>query len=453
MLKRKANFWLLIISGMLSGQIIMAKGVNMPNQPLTTFTLDNGLQIIVREDNRAPVVVSQVWYKVGSSYERRGHTGISHALEHMMFQGSKDYPGDSFATTIAKYGGHNNAFTAEDYTAYYEEMAASYIDVAFKAEADRMQNLTLKKENFASEIEVVKEERRMRVEDNPQMYAWERFMAAANPGGPYHHPVIGWDDDLDNMTVADLEEWYRRWYAPNNAAIVVVGDVKPEAIKALAEKHFGKLPKRELPNIKPISKLEPAGMQRIAVERKAQLPMLMMGFAVPSLKSAENIKEAFALYLAASVLDQGESARFAKDVLRTELASSADVSYDLLHLHDSQWIVAGVPSAQTDIKTLEKVFWSQIKLLQDELVPEEELSRIKTQLLAQEVFEKDSMSDQAIILGILASLSLPLSIADDFTKHISEVTQEDIRQVARKYLTPERATIAELVPQTMTEVA
>lgn len=419
----------------------------------SSFTLQNGLTVIVREDHRAPVFVSQVWYKVGSSVEPKGITGISHALEHMMFQGSKSYPDDAFATTIAKFGGHNNAFTAEDFTAYYEEMANEHLEEAFKAEADRMQNLLLKEEKFNSEIEVIKEERRMRVEDNPQMYTWERFMAAANPAGPYHHPVIGWQHDLDNMTIADLKQWYQDWYAPNNAAIVVVGDVEPNKVKNLAEKYFGKIPTKTLPKLKPQQKLEPAGVTRLQVHRPAQLPMLIMGFTVPSLKTAEDIKEAFALYLASSVLDQGESCRFAKEIIRKELAASAEVSYDLLHKFDSQWIIAGTPTQKSDVKQLESIFLAQIKRLQQDPISEQELERVKTQLLAQEIFEKDSMSEQAIVLGILASLNLPWTLADEFVQYIKAVTIDDIQQVAQKYLVPERMTIAELIPKNMVEVA
>jgi zinc protease len=452
MFKNKMSPGILLFIGVLCfASHLMATGALMPNSNTRSYTLDNGLTLIVREDQRAPVVVAQVWYKVGSSSELRGQTGISHALEHMMFQGSKAYPGDDFATTIAKFGGHNNAFTAEDYTAYYEELAAENLEVALKAEADRMQNLLLKKESFTSELEVVKEERRMRVEDNPQMYTWERFMATANPAGPYHHPVIGWQDDIENLTIEDLSEWYQKWYTPNNAVIVIVGDVKADNVKLLVDKYFAHIPSRSVPTLKPIARLTPAGTQRIQVGRKAKLPMLIMGFSVPSIKSAANMKEAFALYLASSILDQGGSARFAKDILRKELASSAEVSYDLFHRFDSQWIVAGVPTANSNVAELEAVFWKQIKALQTELVSDQELQRVKTQLLAQEIFEKDSMSEQAIILGILASLDLPWSLADDFTKHISAVTKEDIQQVAQQYFIPERVTIAELVPQTMVE--
>jgi zinc protease len=453
MSKKRLSFIMVLIGAMFYGQLIMAKGAIMPDTNTESFKLSNGLTIIVREDHRAPVMVSQVWYKVGSSSERRGLTGISHALEHMMFQGSKAFPNDEFSTTIAAYGGNNNAFTTEDYTAYYEEMASEHLDIAFKTESDRMNNLLLQEDKFTSEIEVVKEERRMRVDDNPQMYAWERFMAVANPAGPYHHPVIGWQDDLDNMTIEDLRDWYKMWYSPNNAIIVVVGDVKSENVKTLAEKYFGQIPAKELPSIKPIQELTHVGLRRIEVERKAELPMLIMGFAVPSLKSAQDIKEAFALYLAASILDQGESSRFAREIIRKEKAASVDASYDLLQRYDSQWTLTGVPTENSNVKEVEKIFWAQIKSLQNQLVSDDELNRVKTQLLAHEIFEKDSMSDQAIILGILASLDLPWTLADEFIENIKAVTKEEIQQVANKYFVPNRATIAELIPQTMMEVA
>ena len=431
---------------------IWAKGGNVPTPSMESFTLENGLNVVVKQDSRAPVAVVQIWYKVGSADEPKGITGISHALEHMMFQGSKNYPGDDFATTIAQYGGHNNAFTAEDYTAYYEEIAAEHIEVAFKAEADRMQYLLLEEESFASEIEVVKEERRLRVDDNPQMFAYEQFMAAANPVGPYHHPVIGWDEDLAKMAIDDLRKWYANWYAPNNATLVVVGDVDVATVKPLAEKYFASIPAKDIQKTTPVVAKNSTGPKRIKVERKANVPMLVMGFGAPSLSSADDQREAFALYVVSSVLDLGESSRFARELLRQEVATSASVSYDVLQRYTGQWVMVGIPSAQTNCEIVEQAFWAQIKALQDTLLEAAELNRVKTQLLAQEVFEKDSMSEQATLLGMLSALELPLTLADNFAEHISAVTAEEVQAVAKKYFQPGQATIAELVPLTMTEV-
>ena len=188
------------------------------------YTLDNGLKVIVKQDRRAPIVVSQVWYKVGSSYEPGGVTGVSHVLEHMMFKGTKAHPPGEFSRIIAANGGSENAFTGRDYTAYFQTLSKDRLQVAFELEADRMRNLTLPAEEFAKEIEVVKEERRMRTEDKPTSLTYEQLTAVSYRSLPYAHPVIGWMNDLENMTVEDLRQWYKRWYAPNNATLVVVGD-------------------------------------------------------------------------------------------------------------------------------------------------------------------------------------------------------------------------------------
>ncbi len=216
-------------------------------QPTHEFTLDNGLKVVVREDHRAPVVVSQVWYKVGSSYETPGQTGLSHALEHMMFKGSaKVGPGEA-SLILRDLGAEENAFTSDDYTAYYQVLARDRLGVAFELEADRMASLRLPADEFSREIEVIKEERRLRTDDNPMSKAYERFKAMAYPASGYHTPTIGWMADLDRMKVEELRHWYQSWYVPNNATLVVVGDVTPDEVKNLAQRYFGPIPKRDVP--------------------------------------------------------------------------------------------------------------------------------------------------------------------------------------------------------------
>jgi len=202
-----------------------------------SLTLDNGMKIIVREDHRAPVVVSQVWYKVGASYEHDGITGVSHVLEHMMFKGTDNLKPGEFSEIISANGGRENAFTGRDYTAYFQRIASDRLEICLKLEADRMRNLVLTEAEFAKEIEVVKEERRMRTEDNPNALTYERFIAAAFLNNPYRNPVIGWMQDLDSLTVEDARQWYKRWYTPNNATLVVVGDVKAQDVFKLAKKY------------------------------------------------------------------------------------------------------------------------------------------------------------------------------------------------------------------------
>ncbi|MBS0287128.1 MAG: insulinase family protein [Proteobacteria bacterium] len=408
----------------------------------------NGLNIIVREDHRAPVAVAQIWYKVGSTKEYRGITGISHALEHMMFQGTPTLPGDGFAMLISQYGGKNNAFTGEDYTAYYEELDTSNLAISFEAEADRMQNLTLSPEAFAKEIQVVIEERRMRTDDNPQNLTWERFMAVANPAGPYHNPVIGWQDDLDQMNVQDLKDWYQKWYTPNNATLVVVGDVKADKVFELAEQYFGNIPSREMPPVKYKKEIKPLGEKRIKVNLPAQLPYGIWGFDVPTLKNAEFESEIYALILASALLDGGESGRLNKEVVRgSQTASSVGTYYDPFKPFSAQFVFVGTPAGNHTVAELEDKILEQINLLKSQPITDAELQKAKTQLLAQEVFEKDSMSEQATLLGLLETVGLSWKIADSFADKIKAVTPNQIQQVAQKYFDIKRLTVAELIPE------
>ncbi len=236
----------LIVALLLASCSLLAEGV------VHESYLDNGFKIIVKEDHRAPIVATQVWYKVGSSYEPNGVTGVSHLLEHMMFKGTHAYGPGEFSRIIAANGGDDNAMTSRDFTAYVQTLASDRLEVALELEADRMRNLTLPPGEFTKELEVVKEERRLRTEDKPTALTYEQFNALAYSTLPYANPVVGWMNDLNNMEVSDLGDWYRRWYAPNNATLVVVGDVDPEQVNQLAERYFGVLKPGVIPRLKPL---------------------------------------------------------------------------------------------------------------------------------------------------------------------------------------------------------
>src|SRR5210317_118878 len=215
------------------------------------YKLDNGMKVLVKEDHRAPVVVSQIWYKVGASYEHDGITGISHVLEHMMFKGTEKHPAGEFSEIVAANGGEENAFTGQDYTAYFQKIANDRLELCLELEADRMRNITFDEKEFIKELEVVKEERRLRTEDKPTALTYERFNAVAYTNSPYRRPIVGWMEDLDTMTVEDARQWYETWYAPNNATLVVAGDVKANDVFRLAKQYFGQLPTSDIPALKP----------------------------------------------------------------------------------------------------------------------------------------------------------------------------------------------------------
>ncbi|MDM7322166.1 MAG: pitrilysin family protein [Gammaproteobacteria bacterium] len=409
--------------------------------------LPNGLRILVQPDHRAPVVTSQVWYKVGSSDEPGGLTGISHMLEHMMFKGTTKVPAGKFSEIIAAHGGQENAFTSRDYTAYFQTLAKESLEVAFKLEADRMRNLLLREEDFRKEVEVVKEERRMRTEDDPNARLYEQFQAIAWPNGGYHHPIIGWMDDLERLRVEDLRRWYRAHYAPNNATLVVVGDVTPEEVKRLALKYFGSLKPSSLAPRERRQALEQAGERRMVLRAPARLPALLMGYRVPVLLDDVPAWEVYALKVLAGVLDGGQSARLQQRLVRElRLAGEVSAGYDADSRLHELFMISAVPSEGVPIGQLEQALRQEVARLREEPVSAEELARVKAQVIAADVYGRDSLFYQAMRLGAYETVGLGYRRLNELVPGIEAVTAEQVQAVARKYLIDDRLTVGVLDP-------
>ena len=416
-------------------------------QQVHEFKLDNGMKVLVKEDHRAPVVVSQVWYKVGSSDEYGGITGVSHVLEHMMFKGTQRHPAGEFSRIIAENGGSENAFTGKDYTAYFQQLEKSRLKVSFEMEADRMRNLLLPPREYAKELQVVMEERRMRTEDNPQALTDEQFTATAFMNSPYHHPAIGWMDDLRHLKVEDLRRWYQRYYAPNNATLVVVGDVEPQAVFRLAKQYFGPIKPSDLSPAKPRTELQQRGLRRIEVKAPAQLPYLEMGYKVPVLRTAELDWEPYALDVLSGVLDGGNASRLQRQLVRRQqLAASIGAGYNPAARYEELFTIEATPTAGKDVAELEKAIRKQIERLRDDLVSQEELERVKAQVVAAKVYQQDSIFYQAMELGMLETVGVGWRVGEEYEKRIAAVTAEQVRDVARRYLVEDGLTIAQLVP-------
>ncbi len=410
-------------------------------------TLSNGLKVLVKEDHRSPVVVTQVWYKVGSSYEYGGITGISHMLEHMMFKGTDQYPAGEFSRIIAENGGRENAFTGADYTAYFQTLEKSRLPVSFELEADRMRNLHLLEEELEKELQVVMEERRMRTEDKPRSKTLEQFAAMAYANSPYKNPVIGWPSDIENYTVEDLQKWYQLWYAPNNAILVVVGDVVPEEVFKLAEKYFGPLKPSELKPQKPRKEMKQLGTRQMNVKLPAKLPYLVMGYKVPVLNTAKEEWEAYALDMLVSLLDGGNSARLPSRLVRgKQIAVGVSAHYDMTDRLQSLFTITATPAEGHTVADVEKALKEEIKQLQENLVSEEELDRIRAQVVASAVYERDSNFYQAMQLGLLETVGVGWQEADLYADKVSRITAEQVREVAKKYLVEDRLNIAILEP-------
>jgi zinc protease len=421
------------------------------------YTLDNGLKVLVKQDKRAPIAVVQLWYRVGTSYEHEGITGLSHALEHMMFKGTKNHKSGQFEVILSKNGARNNAFTSQDYTAYYEILAKDRIEVALELEADRMRNLILDPDEFKKEIEVVKEERRMRTDDNPVSSTREQFNAIAFINSPYRAPVIGWMVDLDTMKLNDLRTWYKKWYAPNNATLVIVGDVEPEKIKPLVDKYFANIPKSELPEIKPRTEVKQFGERYLKVKLPAKVPSLRMGFKTPGMIDAikpvagkVKVKkwEPYALEVLATILDGGNSARLPKHLVRgQEIAVSASAGYYGFGRLSDLFVLTGTPAKGTTVMQLKEALLKEIQTLKDTLVTADELKRVKAQVIAGEVYERDSIEHIATLLGSLEATGIGYQLMDDYVPQVLAVTPEQIQTVAKKYLINDHLTVAELIPQ------
>ena len=418
------------------------------------FKLENGLKLVVQEDHRAPVAVVQVWYRVGSAYEYDGLTGVSHALEHMMFKGTKELAPGQFSTIVAANGGRENAFTSSDYTAYFQEWSASNVELSFKLEADRMRNLVVKDDEFAKEINVVLEERRLRTDDNPQALAMEAAEAVAFQTSPYRYPTIGWEADIKNMTAEDLRQWYQRWYGPNNATVVVVGDVEPEAVHKLAEKHFGPLKASTIAPPKDRPEVAQLGTKRITVASdKARIPYLVMGYKAPVLPQAVRGEgaeewEIYALDVLAEMLGGDDSSRLKRNLVRgRELASEIDAGISSASRMTTLFYFSGVPRDGTTLEQLEAAIVDEIAKLEKNPPTPAELERIKTQVVADTMFERDSMQHQAVIIGSLESVGLGWKFKDTYVDSIKAVTRDQVLAVAKKYLTPATLTVACLLPE------
>ena len=421
------------------------------NASVQEFKLDNGLKLIVQEDHRSPVVVSQVWYRAGSLDEVNGKTGVAHVLEHMMFKGTKQVKSGQFSRLIAAAGGKENAFTSTDYTCYFQQLEKSNLPLSFKLEADRMVNLQLTEEEFAKEIKVVMEERRWRTDDKPQSKVNEAFQGAVYRAHPYSRPVIGFMNDLENMTVEDAREWYNNWYAPNNATLVVVGDVKAEEVYQLAKQHFGKLKPKVLPTRKPQVEPPQLGERRVVVKAPAKLPYLLMGYHVPALANYETDWEPYALEVLAGVLSGNPAARLNQKLVReTQLAIDASAGYDLLSRgRQSVFALDGTPSEGKTVVELEAALLQQIEKIKESGVTLEELNRVKAGVIAADVYQRDSMFYQGMQLGTIETIGFPWKILQDYPAKLRAVTPEQVQAVAKKYLLKDNLTIATLDPQPM----
>ena len=407
------------------------------------FVLSNGMKVVLVEVPKAPVATVQVWYKVGSRNEVMGRAGLSHMLEHMMFKGTAKYPKGTFSRLIRRNGGIDNAFTGQDFTAYFENLAADRVELALELEADRMQGLALDRNEFQTEREVVKEERRLRNEDDPQGALVETLYAQAFLSHPYHWPVIGWFTDLDAMSLEDLQRHYDTYYSPNNATLIVVGDIKAATLLPTIKNLFEPIPKG--PSLKHAATVEPEqrGERRFLLKRDAQVPFVMMGFRVPNYSS----EDSYALNLLETILSHGKSSRLYQSLVYEQKNSLAvGAEYSLMQADPGLFYFYSVVSPDAKVEAVEEALQREITRLQNEPPSETELQRAKNQVEAARVFEQDSNFRHAMLLGESESIGAGWQRVDQFLEHTRTITAKDIQRVAKQYLTQDNRTVGILVP-------
>jgi zinc protease len=409
---------------------------------VTEKVLPNGLKVLLMENHKSPVVTIQIWYRVGSRNERLGKTGLSHMLEHMMFKGTKKYGIKQFSQIVQRNGGNDNAFTSHDYTAYFENFAADRIGIALDLESDRMHNLLINDKEFLSEREVVKEERRMRYENDPVRSMEEQMMSVAFSAHPYQWPVIGWMTDINNFTREDLYNHYKTYYVPNNATIIVVGDFNTNNVFVQIEKYFGKIPRgRKTPGIVAVEPKQ-QGERRVVIKKQAELPAVFAGYKVPTVRHPDS----YALNVLQGILATGRSSRLYRTlVYEKQIALYAGGDYDDVSADPNLFVVyAGVMPRKT-IEEVEKALYAEIDKFKTSPVSDEELQKAKNQIESSFIMGQDSVYYQAMLLGQFESVA-SWKLLDTYVENIRAVTKEDVMRVANAYFSEDNRTVGILIP-------
>jgi len=405
--------------------------------------LPNGLKVVTLENHKSPVVTFQIWYKVGSRNEIVGRTGLSHLLEHMMFKGTPKYGKGEFSRIVSKNGGNENAFTSQDYTAYFEIFASDRLDIALELESDRMINLLIDPEEYLLERDVVKEERRLRTEDDPVSSLVEELYAIAFKIHPYRSPVIGWMGDLNNLSREDAYNHYRRYYIPNNATIVVVGDFDTKDIIKRIEKYFGDIPKGEPPPEVTIAEPEQQGERRFYYRREAQLPYIIYGYHVPNFKD----KDHYILDVLSNILFTGKSSRIYQSIVYDkEIALYAGGGYTSIQTDPELFYFYAQLRPGRTTEEAETAMKEEIEKIKREPVSDRELEKAKNQIEASFIMGQDSIFYQAMLIGRLETTGAGATYLNQYIDEIRKVTAEDIMRVAQKYLVDDHKTVGILVP-------
>jgi zinc protease len=419
-----------------------------PEPPVETFTLDNGMQVVVIPDHRAPVVTHMVWYRVGSADEPQGKDGVAHFLEHLMFKGTKRYPPGAFSRIIRKNGGEENAFTSKDYTCYFQHIAKDRLDLVMDLEADRMQNLELDDGNVASERDVVLEERRARTDNEPSGMLVEQLDASMYLVHPYHRPVIGWMEDIKRLNRADAIDFYRAHYTPGNAVLIVAGDVTAAEVRQLAEKHYGKLKNTVTVGLRERAREpDPIAARRVSLtDPRVASPSFQRAYLAPSYSTADG-REALALEVLAQVLGGNSNSRlYQKLVVDQKIAAYAGAWYSGDALDWGSFGVYGGPNPGGDVAAVEVAIDAALAEILEKGITPEELARAKNTLIADTVYSRDSQSKLARIFGTALVIGESVDQVVRYPKEMAQVTADEVLAAARKVIDLRRSVTGLLLP-------
>ena len=406
------------------------------------YRLDNGLKVLIIEEHKAPVATFQIWYRVGSRDDPEGRSGLGHLLEHMMFKGTHKYGPQVFSRIVQRNGGISNAYITKDYTVYFQSFPSNRVTLSIDFEADRMQNLTIDPKETLSERSVVMEERRLIYEDNPRNSLFEEVVAAAFKVHPYQRPIVGWMSDLNSIERDDLYNHYRTYYTPDNATIIIVGNVKADEMVGKIKRSFGDIPPGSLrKNLSP-SEPEQRGERRVFLKRKAELPYILMAYHTPSFPH----EDSYALDVLSLILSGGKSSRLYQSlVYEKRIALNADAHYSGFNLDPYLFFFAATALPGKDIKEVEDSLYAEIEKIKTELPSEREVQRAKNQIESSFIMGQDSIHMRAKKYGAFEMLG-GWRLVDSYLEGIRKVTPEDIVRVAKKYLKEDNRTAGILIP-------
>ena len=443
------------VAGLLAGLIVWSAPVAAAPHA-QQFTLSNGMTLIVQADHRAPTVAHMLWVRVGAMDEVDGTTGVAHALEHMLFKGTPSLKPGEFSRRVAALGGRDNAFTTKDVTAYHQQIPAEKLEAMMKLEADRFAHNQWPDDEFLREIEVIKEERRQRTEESPRARMFEAMTAMVYQASPYRRPVVGWMSDLDAMTPQDARDFYQRWYTPGNAAVVIAGDVDVEQVRQMAERIYGVIPARPVPQRKPREEPEQQGARQMVYHAATEQAMVALAYQMPKLTDPQardpQSQDALALTVLSAILDGYSGARLERALIqghggqKSRLADSASASFGLMGRGPQLFFLSGVPAPGVASEAVIEALKEEVARIAREGVSEAELKRVKTQWTASEIYKRDSVFNQAQELGSYWALGMGLEAGDHLMAQLNQVTAAQVQSVAQRLFRDEKLTTAVLVP-------